>query len=353
MNSRNNLIPNIWCLCKVSINPNILAISTQHVSFTISENSTTFAVSAIYASTNYITRRSLWSELQQLQSQHNLQWCFIGDFNIITGAREHRGRFPPARTPIKDFCDWTDINNLIHLPTRGSHFTWANGRYGSRYTEKRLDRAVCNHLWIDSCHSLTVSTLTKHHSDHFPLLLDFKNTPTTFTSQFRFMKMWSHHSDCQKLIEDTWNIQVLGSPMFVLSHKLKTLKERLKIWNRETFGNVHVMVKDAENNLKDLQECIDVNGHKDLLLEQEKMAQIEYQKALDIEEAFWQEKSKTTWHLEGDRNTSYFHRITKIKQATKLITSLRDCNHIINDPEQIAFHTTNHFQNLFCSSSVL
>ena len=112
-------------------------------------------------------------------------------------------------------------------------------------------------------------------------------------------------------------------------------------------------VKEAEEKLKLLQEDIDVNGHTDNMLEQEKIAQIEYQKALDIEEAFWEEKSKTNWHLEGDRNTSYYHRITKIKQATKLITTLRDGAQIINDPELIALHTTNHFQNIFCASSVL
>jgi len=219
--------------------------------------------------------------------------------------------------------------------------------------EKRLDKAVCNHLWLDSYQSLAVSTLIKQNSDHFPLLIDFKTTNTTFASQFRFMKMWSLHPDCKKLIEDFWNIQVTGSPMFVLSHKLKVLKERLKRWNRDIFVNVYVLVKETEEKLKSLQDNIDVNCHTDLLLEQQKRAQIEYQKALDIEEAFWQEKSRINWHLEGDRNTSYYHRITKIKQTTKLITSLRDGDHIINDLELIALHTTNHFQNIFCSSSVL
>jgi len=137
MNYRNNLLPNIWCLCKVNISPSILAISSQHVSFTLSENSKTFAFSAIYALTNYITRRKLWTVLHQLQTQYNLPWCFIGDFNIILGAHEHRVRYPPARTPIKDFGEWTDQNNLLHLPTRGSQFTRANGRGGSRFTGKK------------------------------------------------------------------------------------------------------------------------------------------------------------------------------------------------------------------------
>jgi len=101
--------------------------------------------------------------------------------------------------------------------------------------------------------------------------------------------------------------------MYILSQKLKILKSKLKFWNKETFGNVHALVKDAEDKLQGIQNNIDVNGHTDTLMEQEKQAQINLQQSLNIEEIFWKEKSKVKWHLEGDRNTSFFHRTTKIK----------------------------------------
>jgi hypothetical protein len=85
-------------------------------------------MSAVYASTNYISRRNLWNALTSLQAQHDLPWSFIGDFNVIMGAHEHRGRFNPARLPIEEFQAWSDSFNLIHLPTRGADFTWNNGR---------------------------------------------------------------------------------------------------------------------------------------------------------------------------------------------------------------------------------
>ncbi|WJX68380.1 hypothetical protein P8452_52753 [Trifolium repens] len=91
----------------------------------------------------------------------------MGDFNVILGAHEHRGRILPARLPMKDFQVWTDTSDLIHLPTRGVEFTWANGRGGVRHTEKRLDRVVCNQAWMDLCTTTAVSTLTKHRSGHF------------------------------------------------------------------------------------------------------------------------------------------------------------------------------------------
>jgi hypothetical protein len=53
MNTRPNLLPNLWCLCKLSLNPIVIASDEQHVSFTICENDKTLALSAVYASTNY------------------------------------------------------------------------------------------------------------------------------------------------------------------------------------------------------------------------------------------------------------------------------------------------------------
>lgn len=42
MNSRDNFIPNIWCICKVNLNPTILSCEDKHVTFSFSENSKTY-----------------------------------------------------------------------------------------------------------------------------------------------------------------------------------------------------------------------------------------------------------------------------------------------------------------------
>ncbi|WJX17562.1 hypothetical protein P8452_07464 [Trifolium repens] len=327
MNNRNNLLPNIWCLCKLNLNPTLLATNDQHVSFSFTENNVTFALSAIYASTNYLNRRELWNSLTTLQNQHNLPWCFMGDFNVILGAHEHRGRVAPARLPMQEFQSWTDSLNLLHLPTKGAVFTWNNGRGGHRHTEKRLDRAICNQLWIDTCNVSSVTALVKHKSDHFPLLLDFQITTSSFASNFKFMKMWSLHPDCASLIADCWNTNVSGCPMFILSKKLKLLKEKLKMWNKVCFGNVNESVTAAEQKLHLIQNQIQTIGPTDALLSEENSANAVLEEALSRKEVFWQEKAKLNWHLEGDRNTKYFHKLTKIKTSTKTITSLQDDEH--------------------------
>ncbi|GAU22700.1 hypothetical protein TSUD_138230 [Trifolium subterraneum] len=246
------------------------------------------------------------------------------DFNVIIGAHEYRGRLSPARLPMNEFQAWTDSFNLIHLPTHGAEFTWNNGRGGFRHTEKRLDRAICNHAWMDLCNVSSVSTLIRHKSDHFPLLLEVQLSSLSLASSFKFMKMWSSDPNCKNIVLDCWNTDVTGCPMFVLSKKLKILKDKLKIWNKECFGNVHEYVKTAEQRLQQIQEQIQNSGHSDALLEEQKLANISFEDALNRQEAFWQEKANLNWHLEGDRNTKFFHRTAKIKSSTKYINSLQD-----------------------------
>jgi len=69
-------------------------------------------------------------------------------------------------------------------------------------------------------------------------------------------------------------------------------------------------------------------------------------KALDIKETFWCEKAKINWYLEGDRNTRYFHKVSRIQNSTKTISYLKDGDNMLQEPEHIAEHITNHFKNI-------
>lgn len=352
-NSRQNNHPNLWCLCTFNLNPDIVASTSQHVSLTYTSNSNTFGISAVYASTSYLQRKILWNDLINCHNLLSIPWCTLGDFNAIIGAHEHRGATPPAPISMNDFLNWSNNDNFIHLPTRGVHFTWANERHGRRYTERRLDRALCNNQMLDICSSISVSTLTKQRSDHYPILLDMQMNEDHHPHQFKFFKMWTLHADCRNVVEACWNVRQVGCAMFVLSQKLKSLKSALKSWNKDVFGNVHELVRDAEAQLHLIQNQIDTSGHSDTLLEQQKIAQLNLDNALAKEECFWKEKANVKWHVEGDRNTSFFHRTAKIKAKTNKITFMKDGDQILTEPELINNHITNHFTNLFCVSSVL
>jgi len=40
-------------------------------------------------------------------------------------------------------------------------------------------------------------------------------------------------------------------------------------------------------------------------MEQEKLAQINLENVLNMEESYWKEKSKVKWQCDGDRNTAF------------------------------------------------
>lgn len=163
--------------------------------------------------------------------------------------------------------------------------------------------------------------------------------------------MWIEHADCINIVTQSWNNNVIGCPMYILNQKLKILKNNLKIWNKETFGNIHSQLKDATQKLDNIQADIDNLGYSDQLMEQERTAQIHLENILKMEEIFWKEKSKVKWHCEGDRNTAFFHRLAKIQQASSLITSMKSGDIILNDPNEVSAHAVNHFSNLFASNS--
>jgi hypothetical protein len=121
--------------------------------------------------------------------------------------------------------------------------------------------------------------------------------------------------------------------MFILTKKLKILKDQLKCWNKEVFGNVHAFVKEAENNLADIQSQIQLHGFTDMLRDSELRAQAKLDDALQRQDWFWHEKSKVNWHVEGDRNTSYFHRVAKIKNTSKVMFALKVDENLVIDPQ--------------------
>jgi hypothetical protein len=189
-------------------------------------------------------------------------------------------------------------------------------------------------------------------------LLDIQLTNVTFASQFKFMKMWSLHPDCQQWIQECWNTNVTGCPMYVLSRKLKLLKEKLKLWNKDCFRNVHAAVTTAEQKLQEIQADIQLNGLSDDILNAELVAHKEFEVALNRQECFWQEKAHLNWHLEGDRNTKYFHRIAKIKTTSKAITTLQDGELVLTNQNQISDHVVSFIKiffalTLFCRNSCL
>ena len=65
----------------------IIVPHSQHVTVSANFCGNVHRMSFIYASVNYITRRSLWSSLMDIVDSDDL-WLVLRDFNLVLGAHE-------------------------------------------------------------------------------------------------------------------------------------------------------------------------------------------------------------------------------------------------------------------------
>jgi mannosylglycoprotein endo-beta-mannosidase len=65
------------------------------------------------------------------------------------------------------------------------------------------------------------------------------------------------------------------------------------------------------------------------------------------EELLWYQKSHEKWLLEGDSNTSYFHRVANGRKRKNTMLSLNDNGVNIEGTENLIEHATSYYKNLF------
>jgi hypothetical protein len=122
--------------------------------------------------------------------------------------------------------------------------------------------------------------------------------------------------------------------MFKLHKKLKYIKNKLKEWNREIFGNINTEKNDIEEKMKKLQEtCMREGYTEDRKREELQMTQ-EWEARCQQEETLWHQKSHIRWLKEGERNTKFFHRTTMARRAHNKILKIKDQDGIERESHQ-------------------
>ena len=92
--------------------------------------------------------------------------------------------------------------------------------------------------------------LTRPVSDHCPILLDCGGVRKG-KSLFRFENMWLRVEGFMDKVKEWWqSYNFRGSPSFVIAKKLQALKYDLKMWNKESLGNVSIKKDAAWEKLK-------------------------------------------------------------------------------------------------------
>ncbi|KAK9279089.1 hypothetical protein L1049_012764 [Liquidambar formosana] len=200
----------------------------------------------------------------------------------------------------------------------------------------KLDRSLCNSTWLDIWVESYYLALLKYCSDNCPLLFVANKITSSGARPFRFINAWTMHPSFKDFVSKSLSSNSFyGCPMFILQGKLKLLKQRLKVWNKEVFGNIDDRVKSLQTSLYEVQQEIDCLGSNDGLLEKEASIQSLLFEALRIQETFWKDKSKLRWLADGDRNSSIFHSFAKVRAAKNNLGAIRNGDNILQDPNDI------------------
>ncbi|XP_051121132.1 uncharacterized protein LOC127244702, partial [Andrographis paniculata] len=338
-----NAVNSIWILADDSYKLEPISEIDQclHVQVSSPQHRRPFFLSGIYARCSVTQRRALWSFLQDTAaSSLGSPWLIGGDFNAIADISERKGPGRPKLRSIQDFSAAILDANLIDAGFEGSPHTWTNRRVW-----ERLDRILYNTAWEDFAETTRVRHLPRMHSDHAPLLVRFSHERHRLASAFRFQNMWTRHHTFQDHVRQSWVVPTGTTGLLNLRLKLGRLKQALKWWNKQVFGNVFQVLAAAE---KDAEEC-EAEFDRDpsdanLLRRQRSAAALTH--AIALEEAYWKQKAACRWAVEGERNSRMFHSMVKERRRRATIFSMADGARTLTDHSDIKQSAITYFSGM-------
>ncbi|XP_059626944.1 uncharacterized protein LOC132269705 [Cornus florida] len=166
------------------------------------------------------------------------------------------------------------------------------------------------------------------------------------------LKVWCLHEGITEVIKKAWDDPITGTPIHILLKKLRNVKAAIKVWNKNSFGDIEERVLSTKKVLEDFQLSLLDNPTNDMFVK-ECQAKDNYHDALSSQEILFAQKSRIHWLKDTDRCTSFFYSKMKQHHQFNAITSV-ECENgqVTTDMEEIKKVFVDFFQCLFKEASV-
>lgn len=214
------------------MNVTIKNYSSNHIHATIEEDNLShlsWDFTGIYGYPKLGNKHKTWKLLKTIHQQSQTRWFVCGDFNEVMSHDEKWGCKQKANNLLTDFL--TAINNykLTNLGFKGLKYTWCNNREGNACVSERLDRCLATASWRDHFQHTVVRHGTVAYSDHLPLWVEKEPMVKRRSKHkiFLFEAIWTHETDCQRIIEQIWDKAVNNSSDHALQTKVKECSDHL------------------------------------------------------------------------------------------------------------------------------
>ncbi|GMI90334.1 hypothetical protein HRI_002702700 [Hibiscus trionum] len=332
---------------KPDIDVTLLSFSGSHIDAIIREDDAQWRFTGFYGNPVEHRRSESWSLLRQLESQQNLSWLVVGDFNEITFSFEKKGGRLRNERNMAGFREVLEDFNLSDLGFNGVWYTWERGRLPENNVRERLDRAVANPSWWDLHQNYSVSHLSHTISDHCPILVDTvgqtTQRPMARVEVFRFDANWVLEDEAAQIVKNCWE-----SSSATVLEKLHEIGCALMSWSRDHKKQSTAQKRAMVRKLKELTSC---DPDEETLAE---LTEIKLGLNLEAEkeEYFWEQRSRSNWLHHGDQNTSFFHNHATYRKRENIIKGLFDINgEWVTDDRGLLNVATAYFEDLFQTSS--
>ncbi|KAL9681535.1 hypothetical protein QQ045_013320 [Rhodiola kirilowii] len=322
----------------------IVSYSKSHVD-AIFQGSDKFRFTLFYGEPECSNRRDSWDLLRRLSLQSDLPWVVMGDFNEVLGLKEVWSRNRRPNWQMTNFRRALEDCHLADPGYIGRPFTFSNCQKGSDEMRGRLDRAVGNSQWLQAHPKGQVHHLSIHVSDHCILMLDTDNDGGWKCKRpFRFEAMWLDHPKFNDVMRNMWDDGRVDGVNGCWSDKLDVCREKLKVWNASTFGNVQKRVKSIKVTLEEVKSQV----RTEALIEEEGNLSEELDQWLLREEVLWMQRSRISWLKHGDRNSKFFHACANQRRKKNWIKELRDARgNRFSDNSRITSLAADYFDDIF------
>ena len=262
-----------------------------------------------------------WNLLREERSNLQGNVVLAGDLNVILSQEEKRGG-SLVRYPIREMVDAIILEwNLLDVKPSSGKYTWNNKRTGPGHIAARIYRFLIQDTFLLLGLNLSSKILPFGGSDHKPILLEMETDKNYGSIPFRFSSQWAKNSVFLKLVSETWALPVTGSPFYIWEEKLRRVKKSLKSWAKLSpppgLAKTHTVTALALHQSK-MEEGNVVA--EDIHLEIKLQANLH--EACSKELDWWKTKSRSKWLRDGDRNTSYFHKLDEVRKNYNRVTEI-------------------------------
>ncbi|KAL2246358.1 UNVERIFIED_CONTAM: hypothetical protein Sindi_2904000, partial [Sesamum indicum] len=170
-----------------------------------------------------------------------------------------------------------------------------------------------------SYHSLPPRT-----SDHSPLVLN-GDVQQHSGGMFQFDNFLALSPEFIPNVQNIWQHEVVGVPMYAVTRKLKALKQVFRLQRRKK-GDLTLNVQLAKGFLEEAQLLLSSDKRNEFYLCLEHYCRIVYAKAAKLEQSMLQQRARMQWMKDGDQCSRVFFRKIAQRRVMRRILQINDEN---------------------------